>query len=169
LGTGGLFLRKLRAKVVDEPTGFIWLEKGKLAASGYPASRSQVEWLSKSGIRSILSLAEQPLLAEWTQGLDIVVGHVAMEDHRPPSVAALSESVNFVLDQLSKGRPILVHCMAGEGRTGCVLAAYLIQSKKIEAGEAMNTLRKLKPGFVEWRQEQALREFASSRAAVNAR
>jgi atypical dual specificity phosphatase len=164
LGTGGLFLRKLRARVADQPTGFVWVEKGKLAGSGYPASRSQVEWLAKSGIKSILSLTEQPLPAAWTEGLGLTIGHVAMADHSPPSVEAMGRGVDFIQGRLSDGGPVLVHCLAGEGRTGCVLAAYLIRTRGIGADEAMAELRKVKPEFVEWRQEQAVRDFATAAA-----
>jgi atypical dual specificity phosphatase len=160
LGTGGLFLRKLRARVADEPTGFVWIEKGKLAGSGYPASRSQVEWLTRSGFRSILSLTEEPLPKEWTGGLEIKLGQVAMADHQLPSVDSMNQGVDFIMEQIREGRPVLVHCLAGEGRTGCVLSAYLIRTRNIGADEAMATLRKLKPEFVEWRQEKAVREFA---------
>ena len=159
MGTGGLFLRKLRAKVADEPTGFVWVEKGKLAGSGYPASRSQVEWLVKAGIRSILSLTADTLPAEWTERLDVKCGHVAMEDHQPPSVESMGRGVDFAVEQIESGRPLLVHCLAGEGRTGCVLSAYLIRTKGASADEAMAELRLLKPEFVESRQEKAVRDF----------
>ncbi len=162
MGTGGFFLRKLRAKVAEEPTGFAWVEKGRVAGSGYPASRAQVEWLARSGIRSILTLTEEPLPSEWTKGLGVTTGHVAMEDHEPPSLDSLNRGVDFIVGQLSQGRPVAVHCLAGEGRTGCVLAAYLIRTKNVGAKEAMETLRKVKPGFVEERQEEAVYEYAKS-------
>ena len=164
MGTGGLFLRRLRARVTDEPTGFVWVERGKLAGSGYPASKAQVEWLAKSGIRSILSLTEEPLPLAWTEGLDFVTGHVAMKDHHPPTVESMDEGAGFVVRQVAERRPVLVHCLAGEGRTGCVLAAYLICTQGVGADEAIARLRSLKPEFVEPRQEQSVRAFASIHA-----
>jgi protein-tyrosine phosphatase len=161
MGTGGLFLRKLRAKVANQPTGFVWVEEGRLAGSGYPASRSQVEWLVRSGISSILTLTASPLPSEFTKDLDVVTGHVPMQDHEPPSVNAMSESVEFIEGQVRAGRAVLVHCLAGEGRTGCVLAAYLISTKGIGADEAMSYVRKTKHQFVERRQETAVHEFAA--------
>ena len=161
MGTGGLFLRKVRARVADEPTGFVWVEKGKLAGSGYPASRNQLEWLVKSGIRSVLTLTEEPLPKEWVEGLDLVAGHVAMNDHEPPDADSMQKGVDFLWDQIAKGRPALVHCLAGEGRTGCVLAAYLIRTRNIGADDALAALRKVKPAFVEWRQEGAVRGYAA--------
>lgn len=165
MGKGGVFLRKLRAKVADEPTGFVWVEKGKLAASGYPASRVQLVWLVKSGIGSTLTLTPQPLPTEWTRGLDIVTGHVAMEDHQPPSTKSMDEGVNFILEQMAAGRPVLVHCLAGEGRTGCVLAAYLLRTRHVPPADALSTLRSIKPEFVERRQEKSVYEFATREAS----
>jgi len=163
LGTGGLLLRKLRARVADKPTGFVWVEEGKVAGSGYPASRAQVEWLVRAGIRSILSLTSEPLPREWTDGLGLTQGHVPMKDHVAPAPEAMEEGVDFVVKQLAEDRPVVVHCLAGEGRTGCVLSAYLIATQRIEAKEALVKLRAVKPEFVEPQQEKAVNEFALKR------
>ncbi|MDA4125272.1 MAG: dual specificity protein phosphatase family protein [Thaumarchaeota archaeon] len=162
MGTGGVFLRKLRAKVTDQPTGFVWIEKCRLAGSGYPASRSQVEWIADQGIGVILTLTEDALPAAWAQGLSIVTHHIPMNDHAAPGAAALDAAVSFIRGQLEQGESVLVHCLAGEGRTGCVLAAYLIKEKKVGADEAMRTLREVKPEFVERSQEDAVRNYAST-------
>ncbi len=161
MGTGGLFLRRLRAKVADEPTGFVWVEQGKLAGSGYPSSRSQVEWLVKSGIRSILTLTEEPLPEEWTTGFELVTGHVAMKDHQAPDPECLGMAVDFLAGEVGRDRPVLVHCLAGEGRTGCVLAAYLVRERGMGAEEALKVVRESKPEFVEQKQEGAICSFAS--------
>lgn len=146
--------------MADEPTGFVWVEKGRLAGSGYPASKAQVEWIAKTGIGSILTLTMDPLPTLWTGGAGLVAAHLPMEDHEPPSPEALDRAVDFVAAQIAAGNPVLVHCLAGEGRTGCVLSAYLIRTRGVSAEEAMAALRKLKPGFVERRQEEAVRAYA---------
>jgi len=162
MGTGGLFLRKLRARVADAPTGFVWVEDGLLAGSGYPASRSQVEWLIRSGIRSILTLTPEALPDESTRGLGLALGHVAMEDHKKPSLDAMNRAVDFIEGQIQAERPTVVHCLAGEGRTGCALAAYIIRSRGVGAEEALRVIRRAKPQFVEHAQETAIFEFASA-------
>ena len=161
MGKGGLFLRKLRARVADKPTGFVWVEKGKLAGSGYPASRSQVEWVAKAGIKSILTLTKDPLPVGFTERLDLMCGHVPMADHEPPSFEAMGRAVEFLANNVRSGRPVLVHCLAGEGRTGCAIAAYLIKTEGLGADEAMAKIREAKSEFVEWRQEPAVRDYAA--------
>jgi len=155
-------LRRLRARISDEPTGFAWVEDQRLAASGYPASRGQVEWLVGRGIGAVLTLTPDPLPREFVAGLPLEVAHVPMQDHEPPTVDALAEGARAVRNLLGNGKAVVVHCLAGEGRTGCVLAAYLMSEKKLTTDEALKTLREIKPLFVEPRQEKALREYQAS-------
>jgi atypical dual specificity phosphatase len=159
LGTGGLFLRKLRARVSDQPTGFVWVEKGRLAGSGYPASRNQLEWLRSQGIKTILTLTENPLPSQWFDGLTLEVHHIPMKDHQAPDAASLEEAATFIRDKVKDGKTTLVHCLAGEGRTGCALAAYLIKDRGISADEAIRALRQIRPSFVERDQEKAVLDY----------
>lgn len=159
MGTGGVFLRKLRARVSERPTGFVWIEKGKLAGSGYPASRGQLEWISASGINVILSLREEPIPIEWLKDLPTTVKHMPIRDHTNPDLSTLDKGAAFIQERLKAGDTVLVHCLAGEGRTGCVLAAYLIKDRRIGPDQALEILRKIKPEFVEWAQEKSIREY----------
>lgn len=162
MGTGGLFLRKLRAKVSDEPTGFVWIENGKLAGSGFPASRSQVEWLAANGIDTILTLTPNSIPDSSLRGLHMTVEHVPMQDHGVPDFAALDRCASFISNRVGSGDAVLVHCLAGEGRTGCALAAYLIKEKGLGAQAALKLLRKIKPQFVERSQEAAVISYAQT-------
>jgi len=161
MGTGGLFFRKLRARVSQRPTGFVWVESRRLAGSGFPASRGQLDWLRGQGIKTILTLTEEALPTQWLEGLGLEVRHIPMRDHRRPDGTALEEAANFIMESLGRDRTTLVHCMAGEGRTGCVLAAYLIKDRGVSAQEAIAMLRRIKPLFIEREQERAVLEFGS--------
>jgi hypothetical protein len=162
MGTGGLFLRKLRAKVADEPSGFVWVEKAKLAGSGFPSSRGQLEWLANRGITTILTLTPNPIPEEWLKGLPLATEHMPMADHGVPDLAVLERGATFIQSQIRGGEAVLVHCLAGEGRTGCMLAAYLIKDRGLGAAQALQTLRDIKPEFVEWDQEKAVFDYAAS-------
>src|SRR5271157_4878364 len=115
MGTGGVFLRKLRARVSDEPTGFAWVEDRRLAASGYPASRGQLEWRVGRGIGAVLTLTPDPLPEDLVHGLPLELAHIPMQDHQVPTVDMLTEGTKILRDLLGGGKAVVVHCLAGEG------------------------------------------------------
>jgi len=162
LGTGGVFLRKARARVTDKPTGFLWVEKDRLAASGYPASRRQLEWVQKQGIDTVLTLTESPLPSGWTEGLQMSFEHVPMRDHFPPSQESLEEAASIVQGEIQRSRKVLVHCLAGQGRTMCAVAAYMIREEGTSAQEVIAKLRSMRQGAVEAGQEKAVFDFADA-------
>jgi atypical dual specificity phosphatase len=164
----GILLRRARALAADEPTGFAWIYEGKLAGSGYPASKSQVVWLGRKGINSILSLTEDPLPDSWLQK-SMNYMHIPMQDHEPPDQASLASAAARIESELASGRVVLVHCQAGIGRTMCAIGAYLVMSRGMGAEEAMAFLRGIRPGAVERRQEASLREFASALGRIDSR
>lgn len=159
MGRGGLFLRKVRAGFTDRPTGFLWVEDRKLAASGYPASRRQLEWVSKQGVNSVLTLTEDSLPAAFGEGLGLSIEHVPMMDHEPPSMESLEKAASHIQGQVEGGRVVLVHCLAGQGRTMCAIAAYLVKGRGMTAKEAIERLRSIRPGAVERGQERAVYDY----------
>jgi atypical dual specificity phosphatase len=70
-----------------------------------------------------------------------------------------------VLDTIRKanasGMGVAIHCAAGLGRTGTVLAAYFV-AKGLSPREAVDRVRELRPGSVETvEQERAVERFAA--------
>lgn len=124
-----------------------------------------MRWITGQGINTILTLTVDPLPSDWIKELDCEVSHLPLEDHEPPDIASLDEAATFVRDKVREGKTVLVHCLAGEGRTGCVLAAYLIKDRGVSAGEAINALRRIKPRFVEKQQEKAVVEYGRTAKA----
>jgi atypical dual specificity phosphatase len=43
----------------------------------------------------------------------------------------------------------MVHCAAGKGRTGSVLAAYLVKKQGVTAEEAIEKIRSMRPGSIQ--------------------
>jgi atypical dual specificity phosphatase len=93
----------------------------------------------------------------------LAVLHVPVPDLQPPSTEEFLRALNFIDRQRLLGRPVVVHCLMGQGRTGTVLAAFRIRSGMVPEA-ALQELRALCPGAVgSPSQEQALRRFAARR------
>ncbi len=135
-----------------------WVIPEKLAGSRYPEPGDLPEIYSE-GIRAILSLEyyENPgaILQHRFEHL-----HLPIPDFSAPSLQQLKRMVGFISSMNEKFKPVLVHCYAGIGRTGTVIAAYLI-SKGMGVEEALTKVRTRIPGAVQTDdQEHILKVYA---------
>lgn len=74
----------------------------------------------------------------------------------------LHDIVQFIEEENAKSKPVLVHCGEGKGRTGTVLAAYLVYHG-MSADDAINHVRLKRPNSIEnLDQENAVRMFDRS-------
>ena len=75
-------------------------------------------------------------------------------------VNLLSQIVDTIAEEISANGRVAVHCRAGNGRTGMVLAAYFIKYQNYTAREAIRHIRDLRRFSIETRsQEESLRDF----------
>lgn len=156
-----LALRWIQSAASGRPYNFSWFRDGLLAASGIPATNRSAEWLASQGIESVLTLMEwvpRPLA-----GAAFTIGHVPMRNGRPAPPWKLMEAVEFLRGQLGAGRRSLVHCLSGRGRTGMVLAAYLVAVEGYSASDAVREVSSLRPGSLrDRRQVESVFEFERS-------
>ncbi len=132
-----------------ETCGFYWLVENKLAGSGYPGSC--LDWLyNAQGIRALLSL--QPLTPDdllKAQQLGYQISTVAITDFTAGSPEQRQMAVEGIVEFQKKNLPTLVHCQGGLGRTGMILALYLVQHKGVSPNSAISQIRRIRKGSIE--------------------
>lgn len=116
-------------------------------------------WLRDRGVGAVLTLTETPLDPDVLARHDLNTLHLPVEDLTPPTPEQLDLALRFIDEQRLQGRAVAVHCLMGQGRTGTVLAAYLIRAGATPEA-ALRELRSLCPGAVENpSQESALQAY----------
>lgn len=140
------------------PMNFSYVIENGLAGSAHPGSgealRRELEALAESeAIGAVVSLTERPLDAGAPQAAGMDYLHVPIPDFGVPSPEAADRIVDFVAERLEAGRRVLVHCGAGYGRTGLALACCLADRGSTPE-QALQTLRRLRPGSVETREQE---------------
>jgi atypical dual specificity phosphatase len=148
----GNFWRKIHGKVTKKPTNFSWLIDNKLAGCGMPTTSNEIKWVFEQGVKSIVTMTEVPLPESWTKNTKYL--HVPTEDLNAPDIEQIEEAVDFIHERINNNDPVMVHCAAGIGRTGTILACYLIKYQKYSAKEAITKVRKERPGSIQSEQQE---------------
>ena len=145
------------------PHGFSWIDEPFLAASAMPDAPEELSWLRGEGIDILLSLSEEPPPRRWIDEAGLMLVHVPIEDFDAPTQEQFEKCLSVIGQSQRTGMGVLVHCRAGKGRTGTVLAGYFV-CKGMPPIEAIKHVRALRPGSIETpEQERAIQELARRR------
>ena len=143
----GNLWRKVYGKITKKPTNFSWLINNKLAGSGMPTSSTELQWVIRQGIKSVITMTENPLPESWVQ--DVKYLHVPTEDFSAPDMGKIDHTIDFIQERIKNGEPTMIHCAAGVGRTGTILACYLIKHHNFSVKNAIDKVRKERPGSIQ--------------------
>lgn len=147
------------------PRGFRWLRRGAIAGTPRPGIVDDLQYdleaLRRVGITTLISL-ETTQLPEEELGPHGIRGlHLPVEDMGAPTLAAALEHCERVARLVAAGEVVALHCRAGLGRTGTLLAAQLVHEGK-SALEALEQVRRIEPRWVQSEdQTRFLERFAA--------
>jgi atypical dual specificity phosphatase len=148
---------------MSRPYGFSWIDKPLLAAMARPQALEELEWLRSQGIQILLSLTEEPPRRDWINQAGLMGYHVPIYDMEAPTPEQLQSCLTTIERAGASNMGLAVHCTAGLGRTGTIIAAYMVL-KGATAEEAIARVRELRPGSIETEaQSLAVIEYAKSR------
>jgi len=150
--------RKLHGMITGKPDNFSWIIEEKLAGSAIPTSKEEIDWVKQEGVKSIVTIREEPLEDEWIKDVNYL--HVHSNDMGIPEFSDLVNSVDFIHQRITNDEPVMVHCLAGLGRTGTILACYLIKYKDMTANDAIEKVRQERHGSIQsFSQEEIIFRF----------
>jgi atypical dual specificity phosphatase len=131
--------------IIDRGT---WLEEGRLLGCAYPRRDAALAALASQGVSLLVNLHGQPHRPDRLHRYGLTELHLPVPDFTPPSPDQLARGVTAMEGALAAGRRVAVHCGGGLGRTGTLLACFLVR-RGLDADEAVARVRAARPGSVE--------------------
>jgi atypical dual specificity phosphatase len=123
---------------------FSWAVDNKLAGSRGPRSKSDLVALKQRGVGALVRLVES--YEAWVTSKE--VNEAGLEDYNEPvpdfhapTQAQIDKIITYIDSHIENGIPVGVSCNAGIGRSGVILACYLVR-KGLTPKDALELIRK---------------------------
>lgn len=118
-----------------EITPDLWL-------GGAPTYPRDYQFLLEQGIRAVVNIRaerEDDLAFYETHGIDSI--QIKVFDVGVPDSEQMTYGVDFIRQSVEAGKPILIHCAKGRGRSAVLMAAYYMQNRNISFEEAVKLMK----------------------------
>ncbi|XP_045625438.1 dual specificity protein phosphatase 23 [Procambarus clarkii] len=146
-------------KYISPPWNFSWVVKEKICACAQPESKANVAFLRNEGVGVVVTLSEerQPHRSAHKY---FKCHLIHIEEFEDPSMEQISKFISICDKAHEENKVVCVHCRMGRGRTGVMLACYLMKYYGQAPEAAIWNVRLMRPGSIETReQERAVKKF----------
>jgi atypical dual specificity phosphatase len=148
------------------PMPFIHPERRMAGGGPLAAFEDELSVLHSADVRAVVSLLNIPSDASVYESAGFSFLCLPVPDGRAPSFEQADEFIRFVAGQRAAQRPVAVHCEAGLGRTGTLLATYLI-AQGDSATTAIQRIRAVERVAVETPQQIEFLQRYAARVRTN--
>jgi len=131
-----------------------WILPDQLLACAYPRTNAALAALKAVGVQLVVNLHVRPQPPNALTRFGLTELHLPTPDFGVPAAESLRRGVEAIERVLAAGRCVAVHCGAGRGRTGTLVACVLV-ARGAAPADALARVRRLRPGAVETRAQEA--------------
>jgi predicted protein tyrosine phosphatase len=157
-----------------------WVNRDRFLAGEYPGdiypeqARTKLAYLLSIGINHFIDLTEPgelnpytPLLFEKARQVKVAMTHqrLSIPDFSVPQPAQMLTIQQAIQSAISQSHKIYVHCYGGVGRTGTVVACYLVD-QGLSGAQALEELQRLRQMLPEDERLKASPETEAQRRFV---
>ncbi|MGD9382392.1 MAG: dual specificity protein phosphatase family protein [Candidatus Thorarchaeota archaeon] len=122
---------------------------GELWGSSLPETSEDLKQIADAGIKVVISLESRFGFPDFSE-FDLEHHQISIPDFDIPSEQNVRQFVDIVKAALSQGKSVLVHCLAGCGRTGTMLAiAEVYIYGQTKGRDAIELVRKTRSCAIE--------------------
>ena len=138
----------------ERTTPFTWIVKNKMAASWWPDAR-EIETYKNEGIKAVINCSEFDNRKQILKAFKYF--HINIPDFGTPTETQLEKFLEITSKLGTNGDPIVVHCVAGCGRTGIMIVAWAAYNGYIPNGlDPVKWIRKLRTCCLETKEQMEL-------------
>lgn len=134
------------------PSHFHWVLPSRLAGMGRPGllgeTHADLEAVAAAGVTLLVTLTETPFPAAELRPFGIAARRFPIPDMGVPAIGPTASLCREIDLALTQGSVVAVHCRAGMGRTGTILAAVLVWNGA-DADEAVSRVRAVARGYIQ--------------------